>query len=100
MTAEKVRTNVESLLVKIRDALNEERAETQEMLAIYQRFVQGKASDEEMERANDQFKSFLKTIGLGIVVVLPFSPITIPAIAKLGKKYNVDVFPNSFKKED
>jgi hypothetical protein len=85
-------------LEKIKAALSEESEQTKEMVEIYQRFLQGKASAEEMGSANEQFKSFLKTIGLGVLVVLPFSPITIPAIVNLAKKYGVDILPNSIKK--
>ena len=31
------------------------------------------------------------------LVILPFSPITIPMIAKLAQKYEVDIFPDWFK---
>jgi hypothetical protein len=50
-----------------------------------------------MAKANRQFKSFLRTIGLGALAILPFSPITIPAIVELGKKYGIDVLPDAFK---
>lgn len=88
---------IRPFLLKLRDALKEESEETREMLATYQRFLQKEASDDDMKKANEQFKSFLKAMGFGVVVVLPFSPITIPAIIRLGKKYGVDVLPNSLK---
>ena len=93
----KFQDELKPLLLKVRDALKVEREETAEMLATYQRFVQGEASEDEMKRDNEQFKSFLKTMGFGVIVVLPFSPITIPAIVRLGKKYGIDVLPNSLK---
>lgn len=86
-------------LEKIKAALAEESEQTKEMLDVYQRFLQGQASAEEMDAANEQFKSFLKTIGLGVLVVLPFSPITIPAIVIFAKKYGVDILPNSVMKK-
>ncbi|MCP4600310.1 MAG: hypothetical protein GY847_07220 [Proteobacteria bacterium] len=87
-------------LEKIKGALAQETEQTKEMLDTYQRFVKGQASKDEMERANTQFKDILKTLGLGVLAVLPLSPITIPAIVSLGKKYGIEVLPDSFKEMD
>ena len=38
----------------------------------------------------------LKGIGLGVFAVLPFAPITIPLVVKLGAVGYVDVLPSSF----
>jgi hypothetical protein len=42
-------------------------------------------------------KNILKDLGFGFLVLLPFSPITIPMIAKLAQKYEIDIFPDWFK---
>ncbi|MBU2425362.1 MAG: hypothetical protein KKA56_00630, partial [Gammaproteobacteria bacterium] len=34
--------------------------------------------------------------GLGIFAVLPFAPITIPLIVKLGRKLGIEVLPSAF----
>ena len=52
-----------------------------------------------MEEANKQFRDLVKGLGLGVVVVLPFSPITIPIIVKLGQRLGVDVFPTAVKEQ-
>jgi len=84
-------------LIKIKGALAEENEETKKMLEIYYRFTIEKASKEEMEQANEQFRSMLKTIGLGVLAILPFSPITIPLLVKIGKFLGINILPNSFK---
>ena len=96
---EKVKENLVKQLKKIRAGLEIESAQTKEMLNTYQRFSMGQASEEELKKANGQFRSFVKTMGLGVLAILPFSPITIPAIVKLGEKYGVDVLPDSFKQK-
>ena len=94
---QRVKQDLAEKLEKLKVALGEESEHTKEMLETYQRFMLGQATKKEMDVANEQFKSFLKTIGLGVLVVLPFSPITIPAIVNLAKKYNIDILPNSMK---
>ena len=84
-------------LKRLKVALAEENEETQKMLEIYYRFTIGETKEGEMERANEQFRSMLKTIGLGFLAVLPFSPVTIPLIVKLGQTLGIDILPNSFK---
>ena len=93
----RLRGEIEQQLKKIKQALARETEQTKGMLEIYKRYVDGQASKKEMDEANEQFLSFLKTIGLGVLAVLPFSPITIPAMVKLGKKVGIDILPNSFK---
>lgn len=83
-------------LLKIKAGLAQEGQESKEMLQIYGKFTYGKASKEQMAFANKQFIDLLKGMGLGVIVVLPFSPITIPIIVALGKKYGIDVLPSSF----
>lgn len=83
-------------MVALKIALAQERQETIEMLTIYRRYTQGQTSKEELKRANEQFVDILKGLGLGVFAVLPFAPITIPLVVKLGKMVGVDVLPSSF----
>gem|GEM_PF-212556 len=83
-------------LLVIKRGLAIETQETKVMLNTYHRYSQGSASKEEMDLANKQFGNVVRSLGLGIVVLLPFSPITIPAIVKLGEKLGVNVLPSSF----
>ena len=38
-----------------------------------------------------------KNLGLGVLVILPFSPITIPYIFKKAQEYKVDIVPKWYK---
>ncbi|WP_440903159.1 hypothetical protein ACMZOO_09680 [Catenovulum sp. SX2] len=93
-TAQKLKLRRAMLSLKI--ALRQESAETRQMLEIYKRSTRGKASKEEIAIANEQFLDVLRGIGLGIFAVLPFAPITIPLIVKLGRWVGVEVMPSSF----
>ncbi|WP_462181708.1 hypothetical protein [Pseudoalteromonas gelatinilytica] len=83
-------------MVALKIALAQEKQETKEMLHIYRRYTQGLATKEELHTANEQFLDILKGLGLGVFAVLPFSPITIPLVVKLGQWVGVDVLPSSF----
>ena len=80
---------VEKFLVKLKELFLAENAENQKMLDTYIRFAEGKASDEELAKANDQLAENFKNLGLGVLVILPFSPITIPYIFKKAQEYKI-----------
>ena len=67
------------------------------MLDVYVKYAEGTASDEELNDANEQLKQLLKSLGLGILIVLPFSPITLPYIFSKAKELNIDLIPNWYK---
>ncbi|ALS34925.1 hypothetical protein PTRA_b0444 [Pseudoalteromonas translucida KMM 520] len=83
-------------MVALKIALAQERQETKEMLSIYKRYTQGQTNKAELKRANEQFVDILKGLGLGVFALLPFAPLTIPLVVKLGRLVGVDVLPSSF----
>lgn len=87
-------------MLVLKRGLAQEREETKAMLITYQRYTKGLASEAEMREANEQFKDVVRGLGLSVVAILPFSPITIPAIVKLGEKIGVEVIPSGFKNID
>jgi hypothetical protein len=93
----KLKAKLIKTLLLVREGLSKESEDTRDMILTYLRFSQGDASKEEMKVANKQFRSFLKTLGLGALAVLPLAPITIPAVVGLGKKLGIDVIPKGFK---
>ena len=93
----KVRLEAIELLLKIRKGLDQEADQTKEMILTYLSFSQGEASDEDMKKANEQFRNFLKTIGFGALAILPFAPLTIPTVVSIGKRLGVDIIPKSFR---
>ncbi|MGJ8692244.1 MAG: hypothetical protein ACSHW0_07160 [Thalassotalea sp.] len=84
------------LMLRLRQALAQEKAETKIMLAIYRKHTFGKATKEELTIANKQFIDILKGLGLGIFAILPLAPITIPIIVKLARLVGVDLIPSAF----
>ncbi|WP_390443801.1 hypothetical protein [Pseudoalteromonas sp. MTN2-4] len=91
---QQIRLRRSMLALKI--ALAQEKQETKEMLDIYKRYSFGEANKSELKVANEQLVDILKGLGLGVFAVLPFAPITIPLIVKLGQWVGVDVLPSSF----
>jgi CRP-like cAMP-binding protein len=69
------------------------------MTSIYQNYLRGTATREEMEQANAVLRDYLKIAGIGTLLVLPGAPITIPLAVKLGKAVGVDIFPSSVDAE-
>ena len=67
------------------------------MLDIYIKYAEGNASEEALDHANEQLKEILKSLGLGILIILPFSPITLPYIFSKAKELNIDLIPNWYK---
>ena len=51
-----------------------------------------------LDLADKQLREILKGAGFGILLVLPFSPITIPFLLKRAKKLGIDVIPSWYKK--
>ena len=67
------------------------------MLDVYIKYIEGNVTEQELENANEQLKEILKSLGLGILIVLPFSPITLPYIFSKAKELNIDLIPNWYK---
>lgn len=63
--------------------------------AAYQKYLRGEASKEEMEQANAYFRDYIKIAGIGTLIVLPGSPLTIPLAVKIGKALGIDILPNT-----
>ncbi|KAF7764485.1 hypothetical protein PCIT_b0497 [Pseudoalteromonas citrea] len=91
---QQVRLRRSMLALKV--ALAQEKQETKEMLSIYKRYTMGEGEKAELKVANKQLVDICKGLGLGVFALLPFAPITIPLIVKLGQWVGVDVLPSSF----
>ena len=95
-TKQKALIPLKRSLLMIKRGLAQETRETKIMLSTYKRFTKGQASKLEMQDANKQFVDVIRGLGLGILAVLPFSPITLPFVVKLGEKIGVNVLPSAF----
>ena len=86
-------------LLAVKQGLAQESRETKVMLVTYKRFTKGQASKLEIQEANEQFVDVIRGLGLGVLAVLPFSPITLPFVVKLGEKLGINVLPSAFMKD-
>jgi len=84
-------------LNKLQNAFLEESTENKKMLDTYIQYLEGAATDQDLESANAQLQQILKNLGLGILIVLPFSPVTLPFIFSKAKELNIDLIPNWYK---
>ena len=89
---------LQKYIIKLKESFLEESEENRKMLDIYVKSIEGQASGEEIKYADNQLKQIFKNLGLGILTVLPFSPITIPYVVKKAQEYGIDIIPNWYKK--
>lgn len=93
------RDNLTNSLKTLKAGLAEESDETKQMLQTYLNYTKGEVSKEQMEQANEQFRDLLRAMGLTVFVALPFAPVTIPFLVKLGEMLGVTILPSAFNKE-
>ena len=91
--------NIKKNLEKIALSLSNETKANEDMLHAYFDYLET-GDEEALDSANIQFKENLKSAGLGILLIIPFSPVTIPFFFRLAKKHDVDIIPNWYKKLD
>ena len=74
--------------LNLKAALANESEQTKEMLQVYlRRSIGEKVTRQEMSRANSQFRDLFKSAGLGVILFLPFSPITLPFLARRSERF-------------
>jgi hypothetical protein len=84
-------------LSKLQKSFLVENRENKKMLDIYIKYAEGSASQDELDEANLQLQQIFKNLGLGILLILPFSPVTLPYIFSKAKELNIDLIPNWYK---
>ena len=89
---------IQKFILKLKDSFLEESEENKKMLDIFVKQIEGTASADEIVYANEQLNEIFKNIGLGVLTVLPFSPITIPYVIKNAQELGIDVIPKWYKK--
>ena len=89
---------IQKYLLKLKDSFLEESEENKKMLDVYIKYIEGEVSDDEIDYANNQLNQIFKSLGLGVLTVLPFSPITIPFVIKKAQELGIDIIPNWYKK--
>ena len=91
-------TKIQKYLLKLKDSFLEESEENKKMLDVYIKSIEGEASEDEIDYANNQLNQIFKSLGLGVLTILPFSPITIPFVIKKAQELGIDIIPNWYKK--
>ena len=89
---------IQKYLLKLKDSFLEESEENKKMLDVYIKSIEGEASEDEIDYANNQLNQIFKSLGLGVLTILPFSPITIPFVIKKAQELGIDIIPNWYKK--
>jgi len=92
------RNKLQKYILKLKESFLEETEENRKMLDIYVKSIEGVASEDEMKYADNQLKQIFKNLGLGVLTILPFSPITIPYVVKKAQEFGIDLIPNWYKK--
>lgn len=88
--------HIKKKLLEIKAAISNEKAQTKEMWAIYQKYLRKEATPEEIKIANTQFMDIVKAAGLAALLPIPGSSLLIPILVKIAKKFNVELLPDSF----
>lgn len=84
------------LLKKIKNMLKTETVESKKIIEIYFNYSKGRATKEDVKWANKQLRDVIKALGIGTILILPFAPLTLPFLVKLGRKLDIDILPDSF----
>ena len=92
------RNKLQKYILKLKESFLEETEENKKMLDIYVKSIEGLASKDEIKYADNQLKQIFKNLGLGVLTILPFSPITIPYVVKKAQEFGIDLIPNWYKK--
>ena len=92
------RNKLQKYILKLKESFLEETEENRKMLDIYIKSIEGLASEDEIKYADNQLKQIFKNLGLGVLTILPFSPITIPYVVKKAQEFGIDLIPNWYKK--
>ena len=92
------RNKLQKYILKLKESFLEETEENRKMLDIYVKSIEGLASEDEIKYADNQLKQIFKNLGLGVLTILPFSPITIPYVIKKAQEFGIDLIPNLYKK--
>lgn len=92
------RQDIKDQLEELKDRFAEEGEETVEMWRIYERYVYGLATQEEIEWANEQALDVARTVGLAGVIVFPGTIFVLPLLIKLGNRFGITILPSAFRK--
>jgi hypothetical protein len=86
-------------MLKLKNILAAENSNTKAIFSTYGKYINNSATKEEMEEANDKFRDLVKAIGLGSLLIIPGTVITLPIILISARKLGIELLPKSFYDE-
>ena len=85
----------------LKEHLAEESDETKNMVDTYQRWVEGKATQDEMKVANEQFKDLIRLAGMGTFFgLVPGSMLLLPIAVYGANKVGIRLLPSAFMPDE
>ena len=88
---------IKQYILRIKDSFIEETDENRQMLDIYMKHLEGSSTGNDINKANRQLKQVFKSFGMGILLILPFSPISIPYVLEKAKELEIELIPDWYK---
>ena len=93
-----MKKKLNDFLLKFQQYLSEEKEETRQMLDIYVKYTKNQATKEEISLANKQLRDIFKSLGFGVLAILPFAVLTLPGLFWVSKKTGINLLPDWFEK--
>jgi len=92
-TAHELQRRIVAALHSVKQALARDSADARLIVAAYRHLLHQKARGEELAQANEALRRLLKSLGLAVVVLLPMSFITLPALFALAHSLGIELLP-------
>jgi hypothetical protein len=98
---EEVQRQVQNSLRTIRQVLSRNTANTRIITMTFLRLAaQEELAPDELEAANRALRELLKTLGVTVVGILPGSFITLPGLFALARHFDIELLPESSRRQD
>ncbi|MFQ5489038.1 MAG: hypothetical protein ACE5ET_11425 [Gammaproteobacteria bacterium] len=92
-TVHELQRRIVAALQSIKQALTRDSADARLILDAYRHLLHHEARQEELAQANEALRRLLKSLGLAVVVLLPMSFITLPALFALAHRLGIGLLP-------
>lgn len=94
------RAELEAGFLKLKVVLAKESAQSKEMMEIYARAGAGKATREDIARANGQMMDLLRLAGMGtFFAVIPGSVLLLPMAVAAASKLGIRLLPDAWEEQ-
>lgn len=93
----KIKKYKKNFIIFKNNFIKSSKIELKETLIMIKIIIKRKSKKEDYYKRYKQFKDLIKISSILPIIILPGSPITLPLLYKLRKKFNIDLTPSSFK---